>query len=84
MVNKELSETTELMVSSDYKDRFVAEYIQLNTRLKKLEKLISDYVTGNLDFVPTCDINILQAQADAMHIYERILIYRAELEGIKL
>lgn len=42
MVNS-LNETVELMTSSDYKDRFKAEYYQLEYRYKKLKKMMDDW-----------------------------------------
>ena len=36
----ELKDTTELMNSADYKDRFKAEYYQTKIRYNKLHKLI--------------------------------------------
>ena len=39
MVNS-LNETVELMLSSDYKDRFKAEYYQLVYRIEKLTNMV--------------------------------------------
>ena len=44
--NKELAETAELMVSSDYKDRFRAECIQLENRYYGLKKMIESWDAG--------------------------------------
>ena len=45
MVNS-LNETVELMTSSDYKDRFKAEYYQLEYRYNKLKKMMDDWDSG--------------------------------------
>lgn len=37
----ELKDTIDLMNSSDYKDRFKAEYWQVKIRLEKLRKMIA-------------------------------------------
>ena len=42
MINS-LNETVELMLSSDYKDRFKAEYYQLEYRYNKLKKMLEDW-----------------------------------------
>ena len=39
----ELSSTTELMRSVDYKDRFRAEYYQLKIRHEKLRYMVAKY-----------------------------------------
>ena len=38
----ELKDTVDLMKSSDYKERFIAEYTQVKIRYEKLKKLITE------------------------------------------
>jgi hypothetical protein len=74
----------DLMNSEDYKDRFAAEYYQLKIRMEKLDRLISRYRAGTLDFTPTCPIELLEEQYKAMAWYFEILQKRAEIEGVSI
>ena len=80
----ELKNTVELMNSADYKERFKAEYCQTKIRYDKLHKMIVKYEAGNLDFEPTCPIDLLKRQAGAMGQYLYCLEVRAEIEKIDL
>ena len=80
----ELWETRDLMISSDYKERFKAEYYQLKIRYKKLRDIINKYDNGTLSFELTCPITILRKQKAAMALYLDNLEHRAALEGINL
>lgn len=80
----ELKDTIDLMTSSDYKDRFKAEYYQVKIRAEKLDKLLQDFYNNKLDFAPTSPIDLLQEQLIDMKIYMRKLERRAEIEEIKL
>ena len=80
----ELKDTTELMLSSDYKERFYAEYWQLKIRYQKLHKMIIKYDTHTLDFEPTCPIELLKHQKSLMGQLLYNLEVRAELEKIDL
>ena len=80
----ELKETIELMQSSDYKDRFKAEYYQARIRFEKLTSMLDKYKLGTLSFEPTCPIDLLEEQRKYMYQYLRCLVIRAEIEGIKL
>lgn len=80
----ELRQTVNKMLSNDYKDRFVAEYEQLNIRYNKLSVMVLKYREGKLDFKPTCPIELLEKQLESMRIYLECLYERAELEGIEL
>lgn len=79
-----LKNTTSLMCSEDYKDRFLAEYIQLAIRYYSLRKMITKYEAGTLEFTPTCDISILKNQLNDMENYMKALEVRAEIEKIEL
>lgn len=79
-----LCDTFILMNSSDYKDRFVAEYWQLKIRTDNLENMLVKYDAGTLDFKPTCPIQFLEHQFKIMSEYLRILRIRAEMEHINI
>lgn len=82
-----LRETAIKMNSNDYKDRFIAEYVQLSTRFDALTSMCKKWdeqgVEG-LGFTPTCPREIYVRQLKAMHEYLTILEERAELENINL
>lgn len=80
----ELNETVKMMESTDYKERFKAEYYQTKIRYDKLHQMLIKYEAGTLDFTPTCDIEILERQARYMRNYLKCLEIRAEIEKIKL
>lgn len=80
----ELRDSIELMISTSYRSRFLAEYIQLKLRTEKLSKLIGDYDSGELDFIPETPIELLRDQAESMESYLSILKKRAIIENIKL
>jgi hypothetical protein len=80
----ELNDTVELMNSSDYKDRFKAEYIQTKMRYNKLHRLIIKMEAGTCDFTPSCSLEIHKEQAKYMGMYLHILEVRAEIEKIDL
>ena len=80
----ELKDTITLMNSSEYKDRFRAEYYQTKIRYGKLHKTIIKYEAGALDFEPTCSLELLKEQESYMVRYLYTLEVRAEIEGIKL
>lgn len=83
MINS-LNETIELMTSSDYKDRFKAEYYQLEYRYNKLKKMLEDWDADKLSFTPTCDRDIYTTQIDSMGVYLKVLRQRAEIEKVEL
>lgn len=80
----ELSDTVSLMNSSDYKDRFLAEYRQIETRYAKLVNMIEKWDNGTLEFVPTCPRATYDFQLRAMKDYKGILEVRAAIENISL
>ena len=84
VVNYELKDTVDLMNSSDYKERFQAEYLQTKIRYNKLHKMLVKYEAKTLDFEPSCPINILQMQANCMGNYLKQLEIRAEIENIDI
>lgn len=80
----ELKDTIELMNSSDYKERFRAEYYQTKIRYNKLHAMTVKYEAGTLNFTPTCPLELLLSQKRNMGMYLHDLEVRAELEGIVL
>ncbi len=81
---KDLIDTVELMLSNDYKERFISEYYQTEIRYNKLHEMIVRYEANTLDFEPKCSIDILKKQASYMGDYLYMLEVRAEIEGIEL
>lgn len=79
-----LNETVELMNSSDYKERFRAEYLQLKIRMEGLSAMLKKYKAGTLNFTPSCSYDLLNAQFKAMDLYASYLEERAKIEDINL
>lgn len=79
-----LEKTVELMTSDDYQDRFKAEYYQLVNRANKLRKMVRAYEKDELDFKPSCSLDLLTWQLKTMDEYVYILKCRAKIEGIEL
>lgn len=80
----ELADTIELMQSSDFKDRFKAEYYQTKIRADKLSVMIEKYRKNELNFEPKCTIELLAKQYKAMTDYLFLLELRARVEEISL
>ena len=79
-----LSETVTMMNSTDYKERFIAEYQQLVIRYKGLNKMLDDWDKGELSFIPTCPRSTYDLQIKAMNDYKTILEARAAIENINI
>lgn len=80
----ELKNTIELMLSDDFKERFKAEYHQLNKRIAGLQGMLIKYKQGTLDFKPNCSYELLHTQLVYMEGYRNILEERAKIENIDL
>ena len=80
----DLVDTSIMMVSESYKERFKAEYYQLDIRANKLNKMLNDWRNGKLKFEPDCDYGLLFKQFQLMDEYRMILRVRARIEGIEL
>ena len=65
----ELERLIELMKSEDYKDRFRAEYYQLEDRIDKLVNMLEKYKAGTLNFTPSCSYELLSYQLQTMNAY---------------
>lgn len=79
-----LIDTTSMMLSDDYKERFKAEYYQLKIRYEKLYIMITCWDKGSLDFKPECPRSLYSLQMDSMKLYLTVLEARAKIEGIEL
>lgn len=84
MIINNLSNTTEMMESTDYKERFKGEYYQLVYRYKKLLNMYNMMVLGDLNFTPKCPRSTYNLQLKVMSEYIAILEARALIEGIIL
>ena len=80
----ELRDTVSLMESTDYKDRFKAEYYQLAIRYKGLKAMLDKWDNGTLQFEPTCPRSTYNMQIKAMADYLAVLEARAVMENIVL
>lgn len=81
---KELKETIELMTSTDYKERFKAEYEQVKIRFENLKAMLDKWDNGTLEFTPTCNRVIYNFQIKAMGAYIACLETRSVIENIEL
>lgn len=83
-----LGDTVELMNSKDYRDRFVAEYIQTSFRYEKLRafntriETMEDYDHGEVEH--DCPLELLKEQQRVMGELLHILEIRAVIEDIDL
>ena len=68
------------MMSTTYKERMIKEYDELCERIEKLDKMLFDWWTENLDFEPTCPPYLLERQLEVMREYRDILEARNYLE----
>lgn len=83
-MNEVLKRSAKLMLSDDYKERFVAEYMQIKNRYEGLSRMIENWDKGTLSFVPTCPRETYNFQLRAMKDYMDILVVRAKIEDIKI
>lgn len=79
-----LSETADMMISKDYKERFKAEYAQVVIRYKKLKNMLDKWDNNELTFTPTCPRSTYNMQIKAMTDYIAVLEARAVMENIIL
>ena len=80
----ELADTVKLMNSSDYKERFKAEYYQTKIRYDTLFAMITKWDEGTLEFTPSCSRTLFGRQLHHMRMYLIDLECRAKIEGIDL
>ena len=81
---KTLKDTTKLMNSTDYRERFIAEYNQLVIRYRGLRNMLNKWDMNELEFKPTCPRSTYNMQIKAMTDYIAVLEARAVMEGIIL
>ena len=85
---KELKETVKPMSSSDYKERFKAEYWQLKIRYEKLKAFNTKIEASKISKVEEpkhdCPDELLRHQKSVMGEYLHVLEVRAVIEGIDL
>ena len=80
--NIKMYDTIQMMLSSDYRERFAAEYYQTAIRLAKLQNMLDNW--DNLDFKPTCSRELYDRLVKAMTEYIDVLKERANIESICL
>lgn len=84
---KTLADTTALMVSEDYKERFKAEYYQTKIRYEKLKSYCNKIEVGEYITPPVphdCPFHMLREQQRVMGEYLHVLELRALIEKIEL
>lgn len=72
------------MVSTDWKERLKAEWVQLCTRMELLDSFRDRFRKDDIDFVPKWDERLLCDQLRAMRMYRDCLLNYAKLEGVDL
>lgn len=85
----ELKDTIDGMTSADYKERFVAEYQQTNTRYLKLKNFCDRIELAEVHGVGVapdhdCPLSLLREQQKYMGMYLGCLEKRAIIEGVEL
>lgn len=80
----ELKDTIDLMQSADWKDRFLAEYLQTKIRYEKLHKLIVKREVGKHGFETPISLESWKTQAQHMGLYLLELEKQAVIHGIEL
>ncbi len=80
----ELKDTIDLMTSADWKDRFLAEYLQTKIRYEKLNRLIVKRMVGKIYFETPIPMESWREQALHMGGYLLELEKQAALHGIEL
>ncbi len=80
----ELKDTISLMTSADYKERFIAEYLQVKIRYNKLLNMLMKWDKGELDFKPSVPRMYYNKQIVSMNDYIKVLEDRAKIEKIDL
>lgn len=78
----DLAHTADMMKSTDYKERFKAEYYQLLIRIVKLENMVKNW--DHLSFTPTLGKGVYEAQISSMYTYLSILTIRAAAEEVEV
>lgn len=82
--NPVLASTRNMMISPDYKERFVAEFTQDYNRYVGLRNMCEKWDKGKLNFVPTCTRDIYNLQLLAMEEKLAVLLERANIEQVEV
>lgn len=81
-----MEKTGEMMMSNDYRERFVAEYAQTKMRYEKLKKFCdrieASKITGKDEPLHDCPYSLLREQQRIMGKYLHVLELRAVIEDI--
>mgnify|MGYP000175983855 FL=1 len=84
----ELYETIEGMTSTDYRERFKAEYRQTKIRYEKLKdfcnRIEAAERTGTEQPEHRCPLGLLQEQQKYMGLYLKMMEIRAVIEEVEL
>ena len=84
----ELYETIEGMTSTDYRERFKAEYRQTKIRYEKLKdfcnRIEAAARTGTEPPEHSCPLDLLQEQQKYMGLYRKMMEIRAVIEEVAL
>ena len=78
----DMKNSVDYMCSDDWKQRFLAEYAQLVTRMEKLVDAMWDEEDTNHEF--NCPLGLLDLQLEKMAEYRQILEIRAEFYNLNL
>lgn len=79
-----LNDTSKMMESDNFKERFRAEYYQLLIRYEGLSNMLVKYKNNELNFKPNCSYELLHTQLVFMEQYLLVLEERARIEDIEL
>ena len=88
-----LKDTIDMMNSSEYQQRFKAEYYQLVIRYYRLKEMLEEWElkemleewdNNKIEFTPTCPRSTYNMQLKAMVDYIAVLEARAVMEDIDL
>lgn len=79
-----LEKSSRMMMSKDYKERFIAEYVQIKVRAARLARMLKAWDKGKLTFTPSCPRWLLEKQLHFMQSYQESLEIRAAFEKIEL
>lgn len=84
----DLKDTVDLMLSTDYKERFIAEYLQTKERYERLKhfcnRIEASWSAKVEEPKHDCTIEFLREQQHYMGEYLHVLEVRAIIEGIDL
>jgi hypothetical protein len=83
-MNEVLKKSVDLMLSEDYKERVIAEHMQLKNRIEGLEGMLGKWNEGTLPFVPKSSKSTFEIQLKAMKLYLECLEDRMKDDEIKI